>query len=111
MIVFYTNKFIPEFAAGFAAGPLVFIRPNYKDDKGLLEHEKCHVKQWLRTLTLHGLFYRFNETYRYRSEVEAYLEQLKYATDREYSRKKFAGFIKDYYNLNVSYEQAYKDLA
>lgn len=94
--VFYTDKFIREGFGGVAKGPLIFIRPKYRDDKGILEHEKVHVRQWWR-----GGQWRMTKLER---EVEAYKEQLKwYPDDRSYM---FAEFISTKYGLNVTQQEA-----
>lgn len=106
---FYTDSFLigKEFA-GCTYGPFIFIRPRYKDDKGLLEHEKVHVKQFWRTLMLHGLFYALSNRYRLKCEVEAYKEQLKYCDNPKIVRGMFASFIATKYNIkDVTTAKAY----
>ncbi len=44
-ITIYTDN-LPEKFGGLTRGPFVFIRPKYRDDKGLHAHEYTHVKQW-----------------------------------------------------------------
>lgn len=44
-ITIYTDD-MPAHAGGITKGPLVFIRPKYKDDLGLHKHEYVHVNQW-----------------------------------------------------------------
>lgn len=105
-MIFYTERFIPAWAAGCARGPLIFIRPKYRDDVGLLAHEQVHVSQWFKTLGLHPLFYRLSKRYRLWSEVQAYREQAKrYPDDR---RLMFAVSIAANYKLSVTTEQAYE---
>lgn len=104
-MVFYTNRFIPERAAGCARGPLIFIRPEYKNDIGLLKHEKVHVKQWYRTIGLHSFLYLLSEKYRLKSEVEAYKKQLEYSP-READL--YALFISNNYNINIEKDEAKK---
>ena len=101
--VFYTDKFIPATAAGATRLMFIFIRPKYKDDVGLLQHELKHVEQLYRN-PLHSYFYLLSKSYRLKCEVEAYKEQLKhYANDRT---DLFAEFIAKYYNLNITQEEA-----
>lgn len=106
MLTFYTDRFVAKGAAGCARGPLIFIRPQYKDDRGLLEHEKVHRWQWLRTLTLSSWLYKFVPEYRLHAEVEAYKEQAKWYEDDRLP--KFAGFISRNYDLKISVENALK---
>lgn len=93
---------VPEHFGGLASGPLIRIRPKYKGDAGLLEHEKTHVRQWyaLTVLglvsaaalvllvspelwptigaapSLHLLLYKFQRPYRRWCEVKAYRKQV-----------------------------------
>jgi hypothetical protein len=96
-------------AAACARGPLIFIRPKYKGDLGILEHERVHRKQWLRTLSLHSWLYLFVPEYRLACEVEAYKEQAKWYQDDRLP--KFAGFISRNYGLKITEEAALKLLA
>lgn len=100
--VFYTNTFIAQRFAAQTYGPLIFIRPSYSLDKGLLEHEKVHVKQFWRN-PLFGLWYLFSKKDRLGYEVEAYREQLKYSPD---AAPVFASHIATKYNLKTTVAEA-----
>ena len=100
-ILIYTDN-LPANVGGRANGPVIRIKNKYRDDKGILEHEKCHVRQWWRTLGLHGLL-TFHKGYKFRIEVEAYKEQLKYSPGNE---ELFAHFIATNYGLNVTQAEA-----
>ena len=84
--------------AGKAHAMVVFIDPNYIGDKGLLEHELVHVKQFYR-FPFHGLLYKFNSWYRLKCEVEAYKKQLEFNPSK---LDTFAGYISERYNLKIS---------
>ena len=43
-LTIYTNSIK---YAGEARGPVILIKPQYKEDKGLHAHEMVHVRQWL----------------------------------------------------------------
>ncbi len=109
-MIFYTTNFVGDRFAGSTRGPLIFIRPEYKDDVGLLEHEKTHRWQWIRTIGLHSFLYLLLPSYRLSSEVEAYKVQLQYCSDVELNTRRFARFISTKYNLDVSEEEAYRRL-
>lgn len=105
-MIFYTDRFVPEGSAGCARGPLIFIRPAYMHDMGLIEHERQHVRQWLRTVGLHSILYLASKEYRLKAEVEAYREQLRhYPDDRSLV---FAGFLAEKYDLEISVEEAHR---
>jgi hypothetical protein len=106
-IIRYTDKLPQDWAGGWCFGPLILIRPRHKDNKGLLVHELFHSTQFWLTLGLHGIFYSLVPKYRYWSEIWAYRRQLKYSVGRETA---FARAIAKHYNLDVTEEQALKDL-
>jgi hypothetical protein len=104
-LTFYVDSLPPD-VGGCANGPVIRVLKKYRDDKGILEHELVHVKQWFFTLSLHSLLYLIFPEYRLWSEVEAYKEQLKhYSNDRSIL---FAGFIATRYGINVTQEDALK---
>jgi hypothetical protein len=102
-MTFYTTRFIKKPHAGTTYGPFIFIKPEYKDDIGLLAHEREHVAQWFCTFGLHSLFYRLSERYRLWSEVRAYRVQLKHSPGRE---ELFASFIAERYKLKITQQEA-----
>jgi hypothetical protein len=105
MNVFYTNFAVPKGSAGCARGPFIFIRPQYRHDKGLLEHEKVHVEQAIRGLfIIHALRYLLSDSYKLACEVEAYRVQLKHSPKNALL---FAQYIAHKYGLNISAENAY----
>jgi hypothetical protein len=46
-MIIKTNLFIPKRFDAICLGPVILIRPEYANDKGLIEHEKTHTKQWV----------------------------------------------------------------
>lgn len=95
-IVLYFSFGVPRGSSGIAYGPVVFIRPGFARDRGLLEHELAHTRQfWDPRKWFKGRLWW---------EVEAYREQRKwYAEDRT---REFARLIATGYGLDVSEEQA-----
>ena len=73
---FYTDD-MATWQGGYAYGPVIKIRPQYKEDEGIYQHELTHVKQWLLTLSLHWALYRIRR-YRLWSEAQAYRKQMLY---------------------------------
>ena len=105
-IVIYTDR-IPEGFAGMANAMIVRIRPKFKSDAGLLQHELTHVKQSYRLFFLFSsLLYLLDDDYRLYAEVEAYCKQLEYSQDKDADVDLFAWFISTKYDLNVSQEAA-----
>lgn len=103
-MIIYTNCFIPKQHQACTRGPVILIRPEYKGDNGLLEHEKVHRRQWLRTFGLHSLLYIFVPDYRLEAEVEAFREQLKHYPDDR--RQRFAELIAENYGLDITPDEA-----
>lgn len=129
-IVIYTNKLVPEGFSGVARGCVVCIRPEYREDTGLLAHERTHVSQWYRltflvlmlalitgllgfgywpliaalSISAHALLYRFVSQYRLWCELQAYRVQARHYLDDR--RPLFAELIATRYELAVSEEMA-----
>ena len=101
--VLYTNLGIPKRFAGYAVGPLILIRPQYRGDEGLLAHERTHVRQFWRSFGLMPLRYWLSRRHRFCSEVEAYQAQMQNNPERVLL---YAKFISDKYGLDVSAETA-----
>ena len=96
-ITIYTDR-IPQGVGGDAHGPVVRVRPMYRNDVGLHQHEWQHVQQWwivgilaalllavvfgpafvLLAIGANPLLYRFVRHYRLWAEVAAYRVQMQY---------------------------------
>lgn len=55
---------------GKAYGPVIVLKKT--GEPYTYFHELEHVKQWYKSLFLHGLFYKYNRAYRLKCEIEAY---------------------------------------
>ena len=75
---FYTTRCLDAWQAGRCLGPIIIIRPKYKDDVGLYKHELEHIKQGFRTLGLHAILYNISDRYAMWAEAKAYAEQMKW---------------------------------
>ena len=129
MIPIYTNKFVLPWAAGTTYGPLILIKPEYKDDKGILVHEQEHVKQWAMWLmpgsviskalaiveeplwwiplilssALHGLLYKLCKPYRLSCELAAYAMQIRAGT---ITPEGAAYYLSNRYDFTMIYNEA-----
>mgnify|MGYP005731052541 FL=1 len=101
--VFITN-WMPERFAGYHIVDIVLIRPDYKDDEGLIQHELTHVKQNLRTLFWSGIKQYWDKNHKLNRECEAYAVQLQYVPDEDYEvmKTRFVNFMYTKYNLGMS---------
>ena len=107
-LTIYSARFVQPGFAATTRGPVIFVRPEYRNDRGLLEHERVHVRQWLRTLGMHSLLYALSKDYRLGAEVEAYREQARHYPDDR--RPMFARAIAEKYGLDISPDAALKRL-
>jgi len=102
--IFFTKRFLHGFR-GYNYGPVVCVHPDSRNDKGLIEHELTHSKQFFRTFGLHAILYWISKRYRLRAEVEAYAVQLKYYDESPQERDDriilFGEFIAKDYNLDI----------
>jgi len=103
-IVFYTNFLVPKTAAGCARGIFILIRPQYKDDIGLLAHERVHVKQYVRSFGLSGILYKLSKKHRYKYELEAFKRQV--AVSGSHTADHLASRLAENYGLDITKEQA-----
>jgi hypothetical protein len=102
MKVIYTNWFIPKRFDAYNLIIVCLIRPEFKYDKGLHDHEYVHYLQWKRHPFTFPFMYLFNKTYRYCMEVEAYAAQLVWYEGRpnvDAKAKQFASLICNNYGL------------
>jgi hypothetical protein len=132
-LTFYT-KTLPPNVGGCANGPVIRLLEKYRHDEGLYRHELLHVKQWatfawlsiplayalyhfgyfdfiglaVLPCALHNALYRLIPRYRLLAEVSAYKEQSKFYPDDR--REFFAEYLAEYYDLNITPEQALKHL-
>lgn len=82
----------------------VALAPGYS--KGQLEHELVHVRQFYRTLGLHGFLYEIVDAYRIACEFEAYRVQVKYDGQPEWIAEQIA----DRGGFGVTKEEALRRL-
>jgi hypothetical protein len=127
-LVFFVDSFSEAWKAGEARGPLVRVRSTSQDDKALVEHELEHVRQWYTWVSvsaivawalfnnaaywqyalamgvsIHGLLYRFVDSYRQWAEVDAYKVQ---AENCDTPLSVFATYIATDYDLPITAEAA-----
>lgn len=100
--------------AGVALGPVVLIKPKYRDDDGLRAHELTHVEHsYIGLIIIHALLYKFSDRFRYWSELTCYRVQLGFSQPDQLdaNAKKYARFIATKYDLDdVTMKRALTDL-
>lgn len=127
--VLYTN--LDPSIKGRSFGVVIQIDNKYKEDKGLLAHERAHARQFLKftipgiilsiltvalgyiefsTLPLiligaHGLLYKHSNLYRYNAEVEAFGYSLLYGNrTKENVKQSLMNFYNIPENIMKDYE-------
>lgn len=113
--VFYSDN-LPEGVGGkFRGGLLVYwikIRPKYRDDEGILQHELEHARQHFKTLGFLGVLCRFRWVRQW-AEIQAYRVQLRYppaTKDSERYMRIYANFLATRYWLNITKQKAVLEL-
>jgi hypothetical protein len=74
--IFYTKALTMSYSA-FCWCLFIVIRPEKRGKCNLLEHELVHCKQFYRSIGVYPLMYLISRRYRYKSEIEAYKEQIR----------------------------------
>lgn len=108
--VIFTGRLIGKGFAGRSYGVFIVVRPDYRNDEPLIQHELEHCRQWYRTLGVHGILMKVCSNWRFKREVEAYAVQALWHTEDERNGciGRFSVFISEKYNLDVSYRAARK---
>jgi len=88
----------------------VLIDERYKNDEGLIAHERLHVFWGWMTLGMYWLLYALIPQFRYWAEGWCYRRQLRYSVYKSDDAILFAQFIYVRYGLDVSEDKALKDL-
>jgi len=106
--VFYGTKV----DGGEARGMIIRINEKYLSDRGILEHELVHVRQFYKLPIIHSLFYLLIKSYRYECELEAYAEQLRWYSSGIYEDNilRFSNMLLEKYHLDILYGRIEKDL-
>lgn len=103
-MIILSDILVPDEFQACTRGPFIFVRPSSKDDRGLIEHEKIHVRQFWCLPIIHSFLYLLSDKYKLKCEVEAYKAQIGcYATDKT---KLFAKYLAEKYNLDISLAEA-----
>ncbi len=96
--VIYTNRFIPKRFDAINLFFVILIRPQFRTDRGLLEHERVHTQQVWKYLIFQPILYHCSKKWRLRFELEAFKVQIKYGMKVE----RAALLLSKNYNLELS---------
>lgn len=53
-MIIYTDKFLKNWQGGRQVWFIAIVRPKYRGDQSIVEHEREHIKQWALTTFLAG---------------------------------------------------------
>jgi len=108
VFIFYGSKV----KGGKTKGMVIRINEKYINDRGLLEHELTHVKQFYKLPFINDFLYTLLKSWRYKCELEAYAEQLRWYLIETIDVKiiRFALMLSSNYHLNITAQQVAKDL-
>ena len=111
MKVIYTNFLIPKRFDAYNLIIVCLIRPEFKNDNALYEHELTHNRQWKREPFTYPFKYLFSKPYRYKMELEAYTAQLRLypLKKREEKSIQFARLICTHYGIKGQTEESTKN--
>jgi hypothetical protein len=92
-----------------ARGPFMQVDTANWNNAPIIQHELTHVRQFWRSLMLHGIMYGAWPWYRLHAEAEACAEELRWIPREEFwpSVKEFARNLTKLYHLNVTYVEAH----
>ena len=78
--------------------PLICIKNKYKDDRGLLEHELTHYRQWKNDPFFYDLKYQLSKERRLMYEIEAYAKQYQVYCNESFHNPDYSWIIDSIYN-------------
>ena len=76
VFIVYTDSFVGDGNSGTCRGPIILIRPEYKDDLLVETHEVVHAKQSYRTFFLGWIKCFYDQEYLAKVEAEAYAIEI-----------------------------------
>ena len=101
------TKFIPNGFAAFSFWPFIFVRPEYRADTALIEHELVHYREQAWITPIWVVLYLVSRKFRLASEVRAYTRQIELGG---VTREQAAHALLSY-RLGITYGKAMQALA
>ena len=110
-LIIYTDWSLKDWEWGDCWGPVIFIRPEHRDDPGIEAHELTHACQFWEFLGLGFLIlYYCHQRSRFAFEAAAYRAQLACSPFPARQRSVYAKLLVDNYNLGITYDAAFASL-
>ena len=111
VLLVQSSLLVPKRFDAKCFGPLIAFKNKHSfNDSALVQHELEHSKQSYRLPVLHFLLYMLSKEYRYKSELDAFVMQLKYYSKAEQLSlvSYFTSLI--YQNYNLSSHKTYFEI-
>ena len=104
--VIWTDGFpLKDWQGGVTIGLVIVLRPKYRNDEGIYQHELTHVKQGLCGLfVITALLYLLVPEYRLWAEVQAYRKQMQYGLTLDLAAWRLSEC--DRYDLGITLDHA-----
>lgn len=67
---------IPKGFSAFSCWPFIFVKPQYRSDIALIEHELVHYREQAWITPLWAVLYLVSRKFRLAAEVRAYMRQI-----------------------------------
>ncbi len=74
-MIISTNMIFRGFSA-FSLWPFIFVRPEYRNDAALIEHEMVHYREQAWVMPVWVLLYLASRKFRLAAEVRAYKREI-----------------------------------
>jgi len=100
MIIYRDGFPIPPKFDAITIGTYIFARPSVRLQKGIIEHEKVHVRQFKKEPIIFWFKYLFSKKYRFEYESEAYATSIRNGMEIEVA----VNILRTKYKLNVTRE-------
>lgn len=102
-----STRFIPRGFSAVTIWPFIFVRPEHRRDKALIEHELVHYREqrWITPIWIAR--YLLSRSFRQAAEVRAYRRQIELGGITQEQ----AAQMLTHYRLGITFDQAREALA
>jgi hypothetical protein len=107
MAMIVCTTLIPKGFSACSLWPFIFVRPEYRNDTALIEHELVHYREQAWITPIWVLLYLVSRKFRLTAEVRAYTRQIELGgVTREQAAHALLG-----YRLGITYGKAMQEFA
>jgi hypothetical protein len=107
MVMIVSTRLIPQGFSACSLWPFIFVRPEYRSDAALIEHELVHFREQAWIMPVWVLLYLGSRKFRLAAEIRAYTRQIEMGgVTREQAAHALLG-----YRLGLTFGKAMQALA